>query len=374
MRYTFLAAVAVAAFAPPAPADEPVFNDRKLSEWVLMLKDDPLPRKRRAAVVALGQLAGTGRDAATTAFLAIGKAVQADASPLVRQQAAEVLGQQKPDDAVVVVSDLAAAVRAEKVPAVRREVAVALGRFGKLAKVAAGPLADALADPDAGVQAAAADALGRVGPDAAAAAPALVRLVQSPSPAVRQAAVFALGRVEPEQKEPVAAAVVGVLKGAPEAGMRTEAVVSLGFLGVTTPAVLDALTAALADKNAEFRSVVVLTLGRFGPAAKPTATALEKLVRTDPDKGVRAQAIRARCRAAGDAAAELIPLLVERLNADRDVEVRVAILAELGGLAAAGKPALPALRAARGDASAQVREAATAAIQQIERPAKSAKN
>ncbi len=359
--------------APTAPADEPAFNDRKLSEWVRMLRDDPLPRKRRGAVVALGQLAGAGRDAGLTAFQALGKAVQADASAVVRQQAAEVLGQQKPDDAVVVVSDLAAAVRAERVPAVRREVAVALGRFGKLAKVAAGPLTDALSDPDTGVQAAAADALGRIGPDAATAAPALVKLVKGQSLPVRQAAVFALGRVEPEQKEPVAAALVGVLKEAPEAGLRKEAVVSLGFLGTPSPVVLDALTAALADKDAESRSVVVQTLGRFGPAAKPASGSLEKLVRTDPDKGVRTQAVRAYCRTAGDAVAGLIPLLTERLKQDRDVEVRVAILDELGGLGPSGKAALPALRVARGDALAQVRDAATAAIQQLERPAKSPK-
>ena len=57
-QFTFVpaagAVLAVLVLAGPAPADEPTFNGRKLSEWLTVLKEDETPRRRRAAVVALG--------------------------------------------------------------------------------------------------------------------------------------------------------------------------------------------------------------------------------------------------------------------------------------------------------------------------------
>ena len=42
-------------------ADDPEFAGRRGSEWVRLLKEDSSPRKRKAAVVALGQLWADGR-------------------------------------------------------------------------------------------------------------------------------------------------------------------------------------------------------------------------------------------------------------------------------------------------------------------------
>ncbi len=106
---------------PARAAEEPVFNNRKMSEWMTVLKEDPTPRKRRAAVVALGQIASENRDYLGTALLSVGKALKDDANPAVREQAAVVLGQQKVEDGgIAVAGDLTESLRVEKEPAVKR--------------------------------------------------------------------------------------------------------------------------------------------------------------------------------------------------------------------------------------------------------------
>ena len=102
----------------------------------------------------------------------------------------------------------------------------------------------------------------------------------------------------------------------------------------------------LSDPDAELRSLCAQTLGRFGTAARVCEPELLAVVRGDKEKQVRVQAVRAYAALAGEDRASRIPVLAERLKADADFEVRVATAEELGRLGAAGKPALPALRAA----------------------------
>lgn len=355
--------------APRLAAEEPTFGGRKLSEWQTMLKEDPTPRKRRAAVVALGQIGADNREVLPGVLVAVGKALRADASPAVRQQAAVVLGQQRVDDKTAgVLPDLVEAIRIEKEPAVRRELAVAAGRYGAYAKQAVGPLAPFLKDADPAVRAAAADALGRIGSAAGVAVADVLPLTRDADRAVRQAAVFALGRIEPEEKGPAAAALLAVLNADPDPDMRREAVVSLGFLGERSSDVVLAVAAVLADKNAELRATAALTLARFGSTARAAEHALLKVIQSDPDKAVRLNAVRTVFAGYGPDAAKLIPTFTDRLAADPDFEVRVAISEEFGGLGPSGVPALPALRAAQRDPQIKVREAATAAIKRIETP------
>ena len=106
--------------AGTARADEPTFNGRKLSEWLTVLKEDETPRKRRAAVVALGQIATGHRDSVGTVVAAVGRALRTDASPAVREQAAIVLGQMRPEETAAALTDLAESLRVEKESAVRR--------------------------------------------------------------------------------------------------------------------------------------------------------------------------------------------------------------------------------------------------------------
>ena len=360
-----LAAVALA--APAGRADEPTFNDRPLSSWLTMLKEDPVPRKRRAAVVALGQIAAANKSEFVTAISAVGRALQNDAAPAVRQQAATVIGQQKVDDAAVVLADLTAALRVEKEPTVRHEVAVTLGRFGKLARQAVPALTEALADKDDGVKAATAEALGRVGPESRPAAAELLKLAKSPDKTLRQAVVFALGRIDAEDKPPVAAALVEALTTATDVSLRRDAITSLGLLGEPENGVVPVLATQLRDKDAELRLLTLDALGKLGPAVRGVEAELLTLFRTDPDKGVRRVSIRVLCQGLAAEAPRLLPALTEQLRDDADFEVRVAIVQEIGGLGLGGKPGIPALRVAQRDPQIRVREAATTAIKQIER-------
>jgi len=367
----FAASVFVALLAVPAgAAEEPVFNDRKMSEWMKILKEDPTPRKRRAAVVALGQIATDNKESLPTALLAVGKALKADANPAVREQAAVVLGQQKVDDGgLAVAGDLTESMRIEKEPAVRREVAIGLGRYGKVAKGAVPPLMLALKDADPTVRAAVADALGRIGDYARAAAGELLPLLKDSEKSVRLAAIFALGRIDPDDKEPVSTALVALLKGETDEELRKEVVLALSFLGDTSPNVVTALAGLLTDKKSELRMQVALGLGKFGPAVKHAEAELLAVAKADSEKQVRISAVRTLCSGLGAEAVRLIPPLSERLKDDADFEVRVAIAEELGAMGADAKSAIPALRKAQGDAQIRVREAAAAAVKKIEKPA-----
>jgi HEAT repeat protein len=359
--------LAVLGLTGTARADEPTFNGRKLSEWMTVLKEDETPRKRRAAVVALGQIAAEHRDSLGTVVAAVGRALRTDASPAVREQAAVVLGQMRPEETAAALTDLTESMRVEKESAVKREVAVALARLGAVAKPAVQPLTAALEDADPTVRAAAADALGRIGPDARSAAPTLLALLKDAQKPVRRAAVFALGRVDPEEKDAPAAALVGVLKSDSDIDLRREALLALGFLGERSESVVTALASILADKNAELRALAALTLGRFGSAVRSVDAVVLKALKTDPEKDVRLNLVRTLCSGYGSDAPSLIPILAERLKDDPAFEVRVAIAEELGGFGPAGKPAIPALRIAQRDPQIKVREAATAAIKSIER-------
>lgn len=350
-------------------AEEPSFSGRKLSEWQTMLKEDPTPRKRRAAVVALGQIGADNREVLPIVLVAVGKALRADASPAVREQAALVLGQQRVDEKTAgILPDLVEALRIEKEPTVRRELAVAVGRYGAYAKQAVGPLAPFLKDADPLVRAAAADALGRIGPAAGTAVADVLPLLKDADAAVRHAAVFALGRIDPDEKAAPAAALLAVLKADPDPAMRREAVVSLGFLGERSSDIVLAVAATLADQNADLRATAALTLGRFGSTARAAEPLLMKAIQSDPDKAVRLNAVRTMFASYGENAANLIPAFAERLAKDPDFEVRVAIAEEFGGLGPAGKAALTLLRAAQRDPQIKVREAAAAAIKRIEAP------
>jgi HEAT repeat protein len=335
-----------------AAADEPEFNGRKLGAWAVQLREDAVPRKRRAAVVALGQIAADHKDVLPEVLQHLGRALRNDASPAVREQAAVTIGQQKIEaNAGSVLADLAESMRAEREPAVRREVAATLGRFGPAAKLAVQPL----------------NALGRIGPDARTAAPDLLPLLKDAEKPVRQAAVFALGRVGPDDPAPVSAALVGVLSGT-DADLRREALLSLSLLGDRSPDVVSAIARVLADKDAEQRHQAVLALARFGPAARTVEDDLKRTFQTDSDKAIRSSAAHALCTAYGTDAKSLIPLMLDRLKSDPDFEVRAVVAEELGALGADGRSAVSALREAQRDPQIKVREAAAAAIKRIERP------
>lgn len=390
MTRRLLTLFALLLLLPPGRADEPELNGRTLTEWMAVLKDDTLVRRRRAAVVSLGQIMSGNTEAQTKALPALTRALKNDGNATLRGQVANLLGQQPTEAAAQFLPDLAEALRNEKDSDVRKEIAAAVGRYGKLSAAVVLPLIDVLKDPAAPTRAAAADALGRIGKESRRAAPNLVALAAEADRGVQHAAVFALGRIEPDDAEAASTAILAVLDketakrpkaaavsagvggfagaAARDAELASAAIVSLGLLGEKSPDVVKAVALYLPDADAELRQLAATTLGKFGIIGRVASAELRKAFETDADKLVRAYALSSLCAAYGSDVKDLIPVLTARLNADADHEVRIAVAQQLGGMGSAGKDALPALREARRDSQLKVREAATLAIRQIEKP------
>ncbi|MCZ2340564.1 MAG: HEAT repeat domain-containing protein [Bacteroidales bacterium] len=368
-----LAIVCVVISPDRLTAEEPEFGGRSLSAWNTMLKEDTVPRKRRAALVALGQIAvQTDNNDTDKLIVAIfSKTLRTDASPIVRRQAAVLIGQQRLEYALGTLTDLTEAMRSEQDAEIRREVAAILAGFGPLAKPAIVPLTQALHDSDAGVRTAAANALGRIGADARTATAELMAKTKDPELSVRLAAVFALGRIEPEDTATVASAILAVLNAEKNAATRREVLQALRFLGDRSEEVVQAVANCLKDDDVELRREAVIVLGKFGSSVRSVPQPIEKAFTDDADTLVRTYAVRLIRHLHQDHSDAFISALGQRLTgaqADPEPEVRMAICEELGSLGAAGKAAIPLLREARRDPQLKVREAATAALRQIEKP------
>jgi HEAT repeat protein len=367
-------------------ADDPEYMGRKKSEWLEMLKTDENARRRKLAATALSQIAIANPTTYKEIVSVLGRALNNDIGSGVRQQAALFLGQsalkvlEKDSDLDPrnVVQDLADNLRVEKEADVRKEVATALGLYGKAAKAGVQPLVKVLADSDAGVRAAAAEALGRIGADAKAGAPGLISLIKDADATVRAAAIFSLGRVEPDDAAAAAAAIRPLVKGEADPELRKAAVTSLCLLGDRSAAVVQSIAAALQDENPEVRQRTAQSMSKLGSAVKIVESELTKVIKTDADKLVRSYAVRTLSEGFGADAVNLIPMLIERLKADADPEVRIVIAEELGGIAGSvelkkeqSDQLMSALRLAQRDASLKVREAATEALKRVQKgPAK----
>jgi HEAT repeat protein len=122
-------------------------------------------------------------------------------------------------------------------PAERIAAANTLWGMGPRARAAAGDLAAALGDPDAGLRVSAAMALENMGPAAEPAVPSLAKAVRDRDTRVRQAAVKALAAIGPAAKPALPALTRALRRGSwPEAeeavrrirGLEPGAVIELG--------------------------------------------------------------------------------------------------------------------------------------------------
>jgi HEAT repeat protein len=247
---------------------------------------------------------------------------------------------------------------------VKLETAVALGRYGKLAKVGVAPLSAALADKDLKVKEEAAMALGRIGADAKIATDELLSLLKEADSSVRKAAVFALGRVEPDDVVKPSQALVPLVSNEKDAELRKEAVSTLGLLGDKSQDTVKAVARALGDQGVEVRRQAAQSLAKFFTGAKAADKELLSAFKMDADPLVRAYSLHTVCFAYGEDAHILIPELASRLDPqlETDADVRIAICDELGTMGPSAQSAVPALRTAQKDPETKVRTAATAAL------------
>jgi len=346
---------------------DPKYDGKKGSEWVKSLIDDTSARKRALAVVALGKLWDEKRY--FESLPSISRSLRLDSSAAVRTQAAIVLAGLKESDIKLVGKDLIDALGTEKESRVRREIAIALGRYSFLAKAGVANLTNALKDTESDTLIAVADALAQAGSDAKSAAASLAPMLHNKEKAIRRAAVIALGRTSPEGAPAVAETMARMLEIEKDLEMRVELIASLGLLGEKSAVVVEALVKLLGDPEDELRRRSARTLGAFGTAAAPAADALIKAARDEKVKDIRVDAVRAFGSVLGPGLKGRVRDLLAILS-DREYEVRLAIVEEVGALGNDVKDDVETLKVLRGrlsDPHVKVREAASIALRKIEK-------
>lgn len=346
---------------------DPKFDGKKGSEWVRTLIEDTSARKRALAVDALGKLWAEKRY--SESLPNISRALRLDSSTAVRTQAAIVLGGLKESDIKQVGKDLIDALGTEKESRVRREIARGLSRHVFLAKAGVANLIPALKDPEPATLIAVADALAQAGSDAKSAAASLAPMLHHSEKGIRRAAVIALGRTSPEGAPAVAETMARMLETEKDLDMRIELVVSLGLLGERSGVVIAALVKLLNDSEDELRRRAARTLGTFGTAAAPAADALLKVASGEKVKDIRVDAVRAFGSALGSGLKGRVKDILAILS-DREFEVRLAVVEEVGALGNELRDDVETLRVLRGrlsDPHVKVREAASVAIKKIEK-------
>jgi HEAT repeat protein len=179
---------------------------------IRVLQEDPSPRVREEAVLALRRI----RQTVGRAIPALERAIK-DPSPNVRYAVALALARERKlaeiPDADLSHGDTFPVARSgpENMPVlidglkdsdarVRQGTAKILARLGPAAKAAVPELLDALQDPSFGVQQAAADAITQIGPEAV---PALLEALTVPKANVRESAAWALGLIGPAAQDAV---------------------------------------------------------------------------------------------------------------------------------------------------------------------------
>jgi HEAT repeat protein len=180
------------------------------------------------------------------------------------------------------VPQLTAAVAVDEEPLVRADAAKILGMIGPKAKDAIPTLVAALRDADADVRAEATDALGKMSPEARAVLPELVRLLDDPAGKVRARACETVSVLGP-MDEKIIQTILRLLKSDPDSETRAEAAEALGRLGPAAKdneAVLKALLAAVKDPNLQVRKEAMESIFRIAPEKAPTP---EETTRT-PDR------------------------------------------------------------------------------------------
>jgi HEAT repeat protein len=363
--------LAVLWLVPSLAADDrdPSFGGKKASEWLTVLRSDKDAKKRRGVLIVLEYLG----PAVPGVLPGIQKALREDEDEAMRVASAQLLGRManKARDLKVDLGDtvdaLSAALKSDKADKVREAAARALGEMGTDARFSVASLAAALKDKATATREAATASLGKLGPDAVAALPELLAIAKDKTAdgLTRAHAAFALGRLGAEVADKTVPALGAMLSDtdAPHE-VRKASAEALGRLGRDAKNAVPALAAALKDRQLDVRRAAVVALDLMGPDAKPGFAALKEAAR-DEDKSVRAQVVHALGNFGKEMPAEVVPILVDRLQ-DTVLDVRVASALALGVIGPEAKAAVPALMSAARDGLAPLREAAGEALKRIQ--------
>jgi HEAT repeat protein len=244
---------------------EPVYEGRKLSEWIRSLNTDDA-RRRHEAATALGQIGGPALPALIDAF--------SSDSQNVREVA---LGA---TNSMLISRKLARAGKLELIPI--------------LAKMLADSRESALA------RASCASGLGAIGPDASGAVSSLRVVIASEDPYLRVKCAAALPAIDPGMSRTALPVLLESLRDE-QSYIRAEAIAGLGRIGPSVDEALLAVAGALKDEDRACRRCAASALREMGAGASKAIEEL-KAALEDEDMLVR------------DAAADAL----ERIKQEKD--------------------------------------------------------
>lgn len=213
-----------------------------------------------------------------------------------------------------------------------------------------------LTDKDFGERLKAARALGGMGEEARLAFGPLFEALKDENAVVRRAAADALEKVPPHKDD---AAMLGqTVKDAGESvEVRLHAGKALARLGPEAKSALPALLDSLKEKDESLRRQAMTAIAAVGPEAKDVPVLAKAL--KDPNLGIRKAAADALASLGGDAKAALPELLAQLKKGDKDARLQsLRVLQAVGG----SKEATAALIVALKDADAEVSAAAAKAL------------
>ncbi len=411
-----LALFALLAGFTRADEKDPEHDGKKMTQWITAAtQGGGSARQRALAVDALGKIAVKNKSNHKDIIPVVGQTLRNDTSAAVRVQAALVLGTLTEKEIEEYgKADLIFQLGKEKESRVKKEIITAISRFPQVCVGAVDPLSEALKDAEPAVKIAAAEALAlaaaKTKGSAKSAAAGLAPMLKDPDKAVRTAGIYALGRIQPEGATAVAETLATMLGTETDVNIKRELIVSIGLLGEKTLPVVQALAAALNEKQPdEVRRAAARALGTFGTGAAAAADVLLNVVMTDKLKDVRVDAVRAFGSALGPTGVKArlndLRLLLDPTK-EPDFEVRLALVDEIASLGwehigsdiaplgqvatavvsfgllgwsdfdaratlllkwAEAQKTLVALRLRQADPQGKVREAATLAIRKIEK-------
>jgi HEAT repeat protein len=121
------------------------------------------------------------------------------------------------------------------------------------------------------------------------------------------------------------------------------------------------------EKDLPVRRKVAVALSKLKGEAMPALVTLREVARKETDVLLVCNAIHA-IGAIGPEAKEAIPDLLARCPIEVNIEIRLAAISELGRMGPDAKEAIPRLKEIQREGRPDLRNAAEAAIKQIEAP------
>lgn len=331
----------------PGDSGGPLVNNR--AELVAIVQGG----SRQANSISLFIAASEARDLIETHFKKINKtwvmeAAETDLSAESGEGGAEIVGLIKGLE--------------HKDATVRAQAASNLGSKGGKAQIAVASLIKASKDPDALVRRMSVEALEKIGPPAKVDVPDLIKALKDPAPEIKQYALRSLATMGPDAR-PAVPALVEASQDLTNKQFRTGVLLALGKTGGDErDTVFPILLAALREPDRDIRAAAGTALTSLG---KPVATELPSLTEALADAKPEVRGVAAGLLGElGPAARAAVPRLADLLG-QSDASNRIAAAQALGKIGADAREAVPKLLKAIDNEDGQLSKAAAEGLARV---------